>query len=254
MFRTVTVVTDLTSAPEFHGKGWIYAAGANVAGPPLPWLHPSVVPEPPTPPPPPPPLPRGWLYSTQAPAPPLPPPTAYPRFVVRRPADPEPLPEVTQAHLTGWLYSSMAAPPAPPPATLPSWFRPRSQGVDTDYVPVERETSSKWHPGIVSPSPTATNPLGRRIVPRVPIRLQNGDQKEPVKIDPRLVRFTEVVQEVLNDLLAGATIVKTSNGYVACAMPRQIAPSEALLGEQFFDTSTLRLRYRDPSGGFHNLY
>lgn len=115
------------------------------------------------------------------------------------------------------------------------------------------EPVSRWFPGILSPSPFTNNRLGGRVVPRVPIRLNTGNQggkdggqQDPTKIDPRAVRFTEIVGEILNSLIAAGWIYKAgASDWQMAFLPRRITGPEAFIGELFFSTTTNRLSYKN---------
>lgn len=125
----------------------------------------------------------------------------------------------------------------------------------------EDEPITGWFPGFPSPSPFTNNRLGGRVVPRVPIRLQTnqtggmrgqlfggseGEQKSPEKIDPRSVRFTQIVEEILNSLIAGGWIYKAGSADWAFAfIPRQVAGVDSFIGEIFLDLTTNKVSYKD---------
>lgn len=125
----------------------------------------------------------------------------------------------------------------------------------------EFTNDAAWTPAFPSPSPFTNNRLGGRVVPRVPIRLQTnqsggmrgqlfggseGEQKSPEKIDPRSVRFTQIVEEILNSLIAGGWIYKAGSADWAFAfIPRQVAGVDSFIGELFVDLTTNKVSYKD---------
>ena len=101
-----------------------------------------------------------------------------------------------------------------------------------------------WVP---SPSIFSNNRLAGRVVPRVPMRVA-PEKGMPEKIDPRSVRFTEIVQEILNGLVTSGGIYKTNNGWSIAYVPRQVTGPEAFVGELFFNTATNRVTFKDNDG------
>jgi hypothetical protein len=116
---------------------------------------------------------------------------------------------------------------------------------------------SLWFPGIPSPSSFTTNRLSGRIVPRVPIRLnQSGDGVgnsnqgggAPQKIDARSTRFTEIVQQILNGLITSGGIFKSGVAdWQVAFIPRQVAGDASFPGELFFNTDNSKVCYKDSS-------
>lgn len=131
----------------------------------------------------------------------------------------------------------------------------RSRGVIEDAAD---DTVNVWNPGIQSPSVFTNSRLGLRVVPRVPIRLQTsmgqGGEQSPEKIDPRAVRFTEIVESILNGLITSGGIYKTNEGWSVSYIVRQITDAEASVGEDFFSTNRNKRCYKDADGVVHDLY
>lgn len=107
-----------------------------------------------------------------------------------------------------------------------------------------------WTPGTPSPSPFDVSRLSNRIVPRTPIRYELGQDNN--KIDPRLVRFTEMVSQILNDLASGGQLVKLSTGWAIAYLPRRVAGTSAFSGEWFFNTDSNRMAYKNADGSVTN--
>lgn len=153
-----------------------------------------------------------------------------------------------------------------PPVIYTEHFR-RSMNnliIDAEEPPVP-EQKPGYNPFIPTPSPFDEGRLGGRIVPRVPIRLDppqsnqggqdGGAGRAPVKIDPRAVRFTEVVQSVLNGLISSGGIYQAGpDDWRINYTPRQVAGADSFQGELFFSTDTNKLSYKDPSSVIHALY
>ncbi len=118
------------------------------------------------------------------------------------------------------------------------------------------EPVNAWNPGIPSPSIFTNSRLAARVVPRVPIRLQQSgeSQQGPQKIDPRSVRFTEIVEQVINGLATSGGIYKTNDGWAISYVPRQVTNTEAFQGEIFFSLTTNRLAFKDNDQVVHDLY
>lgn len=142
--------------------------------------------------------------------------------------------------------------------------------------------SSPWSPGVPSPSPLTVGRLGSRVVPRAPIRLgaptwitpapaseappppsgggigaavrplpgvRQAPLPDPARIDPRAVRQTEIVQQIVNGLIDNGDIIKTGvNTWAIARIPRVIASTAAFQGELFIDRSTGRLAYKNQDG------
>lgn len=179
--------------------------------------------------------------------------------------------EPVQSHLLGWLFSTMVGPPPnPPPFTPIPFFRkvvgePGYQEPGPQEAPFRRPSS--WIPAIPSPSPFVRNLLGNAIVPRVPLRIPQAkdlsklgaksnpaDLKYAQKVDPRSVRFTEIVETVINSLLRSGSVFSTGNGnWNILFAPRQCTDMAAFNDEIYYSTTTLSLSYKDPGGVIHSL-
>ena len=130
--------------------------------------------------------------------------------------------------------------------------------------------NANWSPATPSPSPFTQNRLGARIVPRVPIRLASlsgsgfggssgssspgSNQQGPAKIDPRSVRFTEIVSTILNTLIDSGAIYKSGIGSYAFAfIPRQVAGADSFQGEIFLNLNTNKISFKDAGGAIRPL-
>jgi len=76
----------------------------------------------------------------------------------------------------------------------------------------------------------------------------NETSSSPTKIDPRSVRFTEIVEQLLNGLIDSGSIYKTQTGWEIAFRPRRIAAATAFQLELFIDTATGRLAYKNADG------
>lgn len=123
--------------------------------------------------------------------------------------------------------------------------------VEEFVVPVYKSIA----PFLPAPSPFDENRLGGRIVPRVPIRLQRntqggqGGQQAPEKIDPRSVRFTEIVQSVINGLISSGGIYQAGpDDWRINYIPRRVSNVDAYINELFFSTDSNRIAYKQNDG------
>jgi len=111
---------------------------------------------------------------------------------------------------------------------------------------------SGWTPSIPSPSPFSLSSNIVRPVPRVPIRLDNGQNTDPKKIDARSIRASQQVSTIINDLAANGFLFKSANGWSIAFNPRRVAGSGSFAGELFFNTDTNRIAYKNPDGTITN--
>ena len=109
-----------------------------------------------------------------------------------------------------------------------------------------------WTPSIPSPSPFDISRNSMRVVPRVPIRLDNSQNDTPKKIDARSIRSSQIVSDIINDLAANGYLYKSSNGWVIALNPRRVAGSSSFAGELFFNTDVNRLAYKNADGTVTN--
>ncbi len=121
--------------------------------------------------------------------------------------------------------------------------RPDVAGADA-WAAEPAQPFPAWVP---SPSIFSNNRLAGRVVPRVPMRVPPKDG-QPEKIDPRSVRFTEIVGDILNGLVTSGGIYKTNAGWAIAYVPRQVTGPDAFVGELFFNVSTNRLTFKDNDG------
>ncbi len=264
MFRQITTEIDRRVAETHRSIGWLFPHVTAPTFDPIPWRQPVVSPEfvDPTPLP----VPRlGWLFSVMVPPPPPPGATTFPAFVhhYTQPTENPPGPDVKPVGI-GWLYSTMAPAPPPPPATgYPPFRRWIQDAPDPQETYTGPQNPSRWTPAMTSPSPFVQNLLAGRIVPRVPIRYKpgggfgdsEGGDDQPEKIDPRSVRFTEIVGDILNGLIGTGAVYKSGVSTWGFAfIPRQVTPANSFTGEIFYNSTTNILCYKDPFGVVHPLY
>lgn len=80
-----------------------------------------------------------------------------------------------------------------------------------------------------------------------------ADLSAAEKLDPRLARFSEIVQLILNGLIQSGGIFKGTDGYQINFSPRQITASEAFQGELFLNTTTNKISFKDNGGSTRPL-
>lgn len=139
------------------------------------------------------------------------------------------------------------------------YYAYRRSVLSTLYAESEDDAfpESNWNPFVPNPPPLTTNRLKGRLIPRAPIRLDNpmqGGQSGqggglPPKQDPRMTRFTEAVQMVINALFDSGDIYSTAPQKFAISyIIPQIPGSEAQLGQVFYNTDTGMVSWKDNNG------
>lgn len=109
-----------------------------------------------------------------------------------------------------------------------------------------------WTPAIPSPSPFDLSANTLRLVPRIPIRLDVANDSDPKKVNARLIRASQMISEILNDLTANGYLYKSANGWAIMQSPRQVSSADSFIGELFINTSTNRLAYKNADGSVTN--
>lgn len=159
----------------------------------------------------------------------------------------------------GWLFSPQQGPPPPPTFGAIPFKQPTAGQSDLlppypDPIPVV--PSGHWNQFVPpSPSPFTRTPFSNVIVPRTPTRVPPRQEGMPEKIDPRQVRMSETVVQILNGLTRNANIapVNAPDDWRVIMIPRTATQVTAFNGELYIDSTTLHLMWKDTNGSVHQI-